>query len=163
MVRSGFSKELVQLQGEILKMGTLVDELVYKAVKSMIRKDEVLAREVIATDDVVDDLAMEIERRCLSLIALQRPMAKDLRVIGAALPHSGEGWRSAEGWHDYLSGLKTRVYKTSHRYSRIELVRTMLGKSLKSYVEEETSHPEPDRDERIMDTLYERYFANCWP
>jgi len=130
----------------------------------MIRKDEVLAREVIATDDVVDDLAMEIERRCLSLIALQQPMAKDLRVIGAALRLIVDLERMAdlaEGLARLSIRLKDQEYiKPLIDIPRMgELVRTMLSKSLKSYVEEETS---PSwsliEDERIMDALYEQVF-----
>lgn len=164
MIRSGFNKELMHLQGEIVKMGTLVEELIYKAVKSMARKDEGLAQEVIATDDVVDNLTIEIEHKCLSLIALQQPMAKDLRVIGTALRIIIDLERMAdlaEGLAKITIRLKDQKYiKPLIDIPRMgDIAREMLKKSLKSYMGEDTSlcWGLVD-DEKIMDALYEQVF-----
>jgi len=83
--RQSFQSELEELQQLILKMGTLVEEAIYKAVKSLAMKDSDLANEVIKGDDTIDDMELEIEKKCLRLLALQQPMASDLRVIGTAL------------------------------------------------------------------------------
>ncbi|MCL5115605.1 MAG: phosphate signaling complex protein PhoU, partial [Firmicutes bacterium] len=48
-------------------------------------KNSLLARDVIAEDDRVDQMEMDIERRCLTLLALQQPLASDLRIVSTAL------------------------------------------------------------------------------
>lgn len=84
-MRDNFHAELDDLQQEILKMGTIVEEALMKAVDALARSDRELARKVIEQDDVVDQLQIDIERRSLALIALQQPIATDLRVLGTAL------------------------------------------------------------------------------
>ena len=66
-------------------MGTHVEEMVDQAVCALLTRDTSLAQIVIATDDVADDLDLSIELRCMRLLALQQPMAKDLRTIGTVL------------------------------------------------------------------------------
>lgn len=85
MTRATFHSELDELKKDLLKMGTLVEEAIFKAVKSLAQKDSELAQQVIDHDDMVDAMELEIERNCLSLIALQQPIAGDLRLIGTAL------------------------------------------------------------------------------
>lgn len=85
MNRHSFHDQLTDLQQDILKMGTLVQEAIHKAVRSLAQKDLNLAQEVIEGDDRVDDMELDIEKRCLQLLALQQPMAIDLRTIGTAL------------------------------------------------------------------------------
>lgn len=66
-------------------MGTMVEEAVERAVRSLAEQDIALAQSVIDNDDAVDDLELDIEQRCMTLFALQQPMAADLRAIGTAL------------------------------------------------------------------------------
>lgn len=77
--------ELEMLKEEVLKMGRLLEEQVYKSVKSLVDKNLELANEVIEKDDIVDQMELEIEKKCLSILALKQPMAKDLRLIGTVL------------------------------------------------------------------------------
>jgi phosphate transport system protein len=85
VTRRSFHEELAELHGNVLRMGTFVTEAIQKAVQSLARLDAALAREVIAGDDTVDQMMIDIEKRCLELLALQQPMASDLRSIGTAL------------------------------------------------------------------------------
>jgi phosphate transport system protein len=85
MAREQFHTELNALEQELLRMGALVEEQIARAVQSLTERDVVLAQEVIDADDAVDSLEMEIERRCLTLLALQQPMAGDLRTVSTAL------------------------------------------------------------------------------
>lgn len=84
-MRNSFHGELEELQAEILKMGGIVEEAIDRAVHSLSNQDVALARQVIDDDDVVDDLEIAIEKRCLNILALQQPVAGDLRVVGTAL------------------------------------------------------------------------------
>jgi len=85
MIREGFSQELEELFQDILYMGGLVKKSIQKAVHSLKNQDLEAAREVIEKDDIIDDLELKIEEKCMSLIARQQPMARDLRRIGTAL------------------------------------------------------------------------------
>ncbi len=84
-MRNSFHGELEELQAEILRMGGIVEEAIDRAVRSLSNQDVALARQVIDDDDVVDDLEIAIEKRCLNILALQQPVAGDLRVVGTAL------------------------------------------------------------------------------
>lgn len=77
--------ELGKLKEEVLKMGRLLEEQVYKSVKALAEKNLDLANEVVKNDDIVDKMELEIERKCLNVLALQQPMAKDLRLIATIL------------------------------------------------------------------------------
>ncbi|ARU60447.1 phosphate transport system regulatory protein PhoU [Tumebacillus avium] len=83
--RKGFHQSLEELQRDLLKMGVMVEEAIFLAVKSLAQLDETIARQVVAGDDKVNELMVEIESSCLRLLALQQPMASDLRVIGTAM------------------------------------------------------------------------------
>lgn len=77
-------QEINVLKDDILKMGVLVQEIIQKAVKSMVTKDVGLAYEVKQQDDLVDEMELQIEQKCLTMLALKQPMAGDLRAIGTA-------------------------------------------------------------------------------
>ncbi|TDX52663.1 phosphate signaling complex protein PhoU [Orenia marismortui] len=81
MVRKNFDQKLEQLNQNILKMGSMVEETIHKAVTSLVEQDIDLANEVIENDDVLDDYEAKIEHEAIQLIALQQPVAKDLRRI----------------------------------------------------------------------------------
>jgi len=83
--RKAFDSELRDLQDDLKAMGAAVEEMLGKAIKALKERDVCLAREVQQMDDIVDRYNLEIESKCLQLLALQQPMARDLRTIAAAL------------------------------------------------------------------------------
>jgi phosphate transport system protein len=83
--RSLFQEDLEKLRHRLLEMASEADNMVALAMRALIEQNLALAEEVIAGDDVVDDQDIEIEAECIRLIALQQPMARDLRLIGTAL------------------------------------------------------------------------------
>lgn len=83
--RQSFHEQVEALQRDLLRMGVFVSEAIEKAVQSLAKLDIPLARQVIDGDDTVDRMLIDIEKRCLQLMALQQPMASDLRAIGTAL------------------------------------------------------------------------------
>lgn len=85
MVNDTLEHDLGQLKEELLKMGRLLEEQVYKAVKALAEKNIDMAHEVITHDDVIDRMELEIEQKCYSLIARRQPMAGDLRFIATTL------------------------------------------------------------------------------
>jgi len=83
--RKGFHHSLDDLQKDILKMGVKVEEAIFLAVKSLANEDVKMAEKVIEGDEAINETMIVIESACLRLLALQQPMASDLRVIGTAL------------------------------------------------------------------------------
>lgn len=79
------SEELDKVKQDVLKMGRLLEEQVFKATKALVDKNMELAREVISNEDVIDRMELEIEKKALGLIALKQPMARDLRLIASIL------------------------------------------------------------------------------
>lgn len=85
MTRNYFDQELQELEVSLLKMSSMVEEILGNSVKSLINQDVELAQKVIDDDDFIDDMEYVVEDKCLKLIALQSPLAKDLRIIATAL------------------------------------------------------------------------------
>jgi len=85
MERHHFEADLQALRNQLLTMGGLVEERVHRAVHSLVHRGEEDAQRVIATDKEVNDLQMEIDDRCLRLLATQTPLAVDLRLITSAM------------------------------------------------------------------------------
>ncbi|HLS89607.1 MAG TPA: PhoU domain-containing protein, partial [Sphingobacteriaceae bacterium] len=83
--RPSFQRQLEELQRDMVAMGTRVEEVIQQAVTALLDRDQETARQIIAGDDYFDQRELELERRCLSLVALQQPVASDLRLLGAAL------------------------------------------------------------------------------
>lgn len=84
-MRESFHDQLQQLQQRIVCMGNLVSEMIDQATLSLARKDSDLARRVIAADDEIDTMLIEVQMKSMQLLALQQPMARDLRRIGTGI------------------------------------------------------------------------------
>ena len=84
-MRNHFENEMERLQMDILKMSSMVEESLLLSVTALKNKDVVSAQKVIDGDEAIDDKEITIEDHCLKLIALQQPLAKDLRIIATAL------------------------------------------------------------------------------
>ncbi|MCD6574902.1 phosphate signaling complex protein PhoU [Candidatus Aerophobetes bacterium] len=85
MDKRHFHQELSELNKEILKLGGMVEESISRSIESLKKRDIQLAKKVINSDEVIDKLELEIDERCINLLALYQPMAIDLRFITTAL------------------------------------------------------------------------------
>jgi phosphate transport system protein len=85
MERHHFEEELQALKNRLLTMGALVEERAHQAVKALVNRNQESAEAVIASDKEVNDLHIEIDDRCLKLLATQSPLAVDLRLITSAM------------------------------------------------------------------------------
>lgn len=85
MARESFQEQLDQLRDNILRMGNLVERAIDQAMTALKKRDLDLAEKVIMEDEKIDELELAIEKQCLLLLALQQPMARDLRLISTAL------------------------------------------------------------------------------
>ena len=85
MPRSQLTNELEKLHNDLLKMGSMVEEAILDAIKSLKNQDSKLANKVIENDRYINQIEEEIEDKCIKLIATQQPMAIDLREICSIL------------------------------------------------------------------------------
>jgi phosphate transport system protein len=85
MVRVNFHEELEIAERGLLAEGALVREQLERVVEAVERRDTELAQEVIDKDDRVDDIYLATDSRILNLLALQAPVAGDLRRVSAIL------------------------------------------------------------------------------
>jgi phosphate transport system protein len=85
MERHHFEDELKTLKNRLLEMGALVEDRVHRAVHSLIDRKVEEAEVIIAGDKEVNELHIEIDDRCLRLLATQTPLAVDLRLITSAM------------------------------------------------------------------------------
>jgi phosphate transport system protein len=85
MVRVSFHEELETAEQRLLTEGYLVKRQLERVLDAVTRRDAEIASVVIAEDDNVDDLYLETGSRILSLLALQAPVASDLRLVSAVL------------------------------------------------------------------------------
>jgi phosphate transport system protein len=100
-----FDGEISQLRGLIAEMGGLAEVAIRDSIDALTRHDDVLARQVVASDARLDALEAEVDRLAVRTIALRAPMADDLRDVIAALKISGV----LERIGDYAKNIAKRV------------------------------------------------------
>ena len=84
-MRNRFDEQLEQLNNHLLEMGALIEHSIENATQAMINQDVEAAKASVAADHEVDQKEREIEALCLKLLLQQQPVARDLRLISAAL------------------------------------------------------------------------------
>ncbi|MGI8509191.1 MAG: phosphate signaling complex protein PhoU [Gemmatimonadaceae bacterium] len=85
-----FHDQMEELKSMLLSMSNRAEDLVEQAVDALLNHDLGIAEMVIAADKDVNDLEVEIEQRAVALLALQQPMARDLRFIVGAIKVSND-------------------------------------------------------------------------
>ncbi len=91
-----FHEELQEVKEKTLRLGSLVETMVERAVAALVDRDSQLAEETIRSDDRTDALEVEIDEACLCLLALHQPAAIDLRFITTAMKISTDLERTAD-------------------------------------------------------------------
>jgi phosphate transport system protein len=84
MARTDYQSSLEELRDDVLYMSELVAERLRTGLDALERKDERLANDVIDGDDEINEMYLRLEGECIDLIALQQPVASDLRFIAAS-------------------------------------------------------------------------------
>lgn len=84
-MRSRFDEQLFELNRELIEMGSMCEEAIALVAKALTTGDVELAKKVMEDSQGIDQLERDIESRCMKLLLHQQPVARDLRVISAAL------------------------------------------------------------------------------
>lgn len=163
-LRATFDKEYAAIVDDILKLGSMVDQAITRALESLQRRDQVLAQQVIDADIEINKLRFKIEEACLTLIATQQPTARDLRGIVASMNIVVD----IERMGDHAAGITKTVIRMGDEPLLKPLIdiprmaqtaREMLRMSLDAFVERDAEGAQavvPLDDE--MDQLYRAIF-----
>jgi phosphate transport system protein len=169
--RSHFHEELEALELDVLSMGELAERALGKAVDALINSDVTLADEVIAGDDEIDERYLSVERRWLELMALQTPVASDLRLISAVLhinmhlERVGDMAVNIAKIAKATSRLPANQTITAHLLEMADVVRPMLRTSMDAFVKRDLELAErlpamDDPVDRLNRNMY-RQVAGC--
>ncbi len=140
-MRSRFDEQLFELNRKIIEMGSLCEEEINSAVKALVEGDCELAQKVIDEGSNIDHVEREIETICVKLLLHQQPVAKDLRMISAALKLITDMERigdQAEDIAEIVTYLKGRT--TDHMTMIEEMAKEAVGmvtSSVDSYVKKD--------------------------
>ena len=85
LVREHFTQKINDIKNDVLGMGALVEDIIESAVTALRAQDIDLAMKVCEMDIEINHQELEIEKECMMILALQQPLAKDLRTIASAL------------------------------------------------------------------------------
>jgi phosphate transport system protein len=159
MMKQHLHEELEQLKKSIALMGGRIEEAIQNAVTALVDRDASLAAEVIAGDQDIDMLELDIEKRCLNILATQQPFAADLRFITAVLRINHDMERMGDLAANIarearrIAGLNI-VYMPLNLDEMISEVRKMVRESLKALLERDTKLArEICRQDDIVDSL----------
>ncbi|PMQ01446.1 MAG: phosphate transport system regulatory protein PhoU [Dictyoglomus sp. NZ13-RE01] len=145
-------------------MGKIVESMLCDSLEALTKKDRKLAEEVIERDDLVDKLNWDIEDRCLKLLALQQPMAQDLRVIAATMKIISDIERMGDYCVDIakftldLIGYPTLIINPN-LIKMFELVKKIINDSLLAFVNRDVDFIiEVVDEDKEIDSTYWKIF-----
>ena len=101
MPRADFEMNLTLVQEEIIQLSSMVEKAIYKSVDALKKRDVDASKQVIDEDDLIDLKQQALEERCIELIALESPIAGDLRILISAMMIANE----LERMGDYAEGI----------------------------------------------------------
>ena len=118
-IRKSFHQTLDDIRQDMVHMAALVTESIPRATEAMLQGDMATAQEIVDGDDPLDAKAIELEEVCYQQLALQQPMATDLRAIVTAVRMIAEIERSGD--------LVVNIAKASRRLFGVPLSARLRG------------------------------------
>lgn len=154
MPREGYQDELDQLRQDVLFMSEVVLERLNMGLAALEQKDEEMAWDVIEGDDEVNELYLDLEQQCMDLIALQQPVAGDLRFIAASFKIITDLERIADlatNLGDYTLDAQQNLAPDVDIQSIGEAVVEMVETAMEGYADEdvENCYAIAERDDEI--------------
>src|SRR5215831_11660691 len=80
-----YEQQLRELKDKLLLMSHQAEQMISDSIQSLVERRPSLAEEVIASDDELDKLEIEVDELCYEILALEQPVARDLRFVATAL------------------------------------------------------------------------------
>jgi len=160
-----FEEELDNLRNRLLEMSGLVEDSVYRSIKSLLEKDEEAAQQVLQNEAKINRLEIQIDELATSLLARVQPMATDLRFITAAMKINND----LERMGDISVNIVRRTLVLMHEPMPKELVdiphmatlaQSMIRQSLDAFVRKDAELARSiltsdDAIDQLRDSVYE--------
>jgi len=165
MPRDTFDRALHILLDQVLILGSMVEQAVQESMEALRRRDFTAARRIYDADQDINEKRYTIEQSCISLIATQQPMARDVRFLTAILEIISEMERIG----DYAKGIckinllmdeepvDQSIFSMLQQMSELGL--DMLRRALDAFInrDPETSRKIPSEDDKV-DQLYNQIY-----
>ncbi len=91
-----FDRDIEQLKELLLRMGAMVEDAISDSIRALLERDSAIAERVIASDDDIDQMELDIDQHTVELIAKMQPAAVDLRFVATAMKITPELERIAD-------------------------------------------------------------------
>jgi phosphate transport system protein len=159
-----YERELQEIREGLLYVGALTERALERGAQALVERDSDLAREIVRDDEQIDRLDVDLEEKCIRLLALRQPAARDLRFITTAVKITGH----LERIGDMAANIAEKVlilnelprikpYVDLPRM--VEISRGMIRKSLDAMVREDVDLAMKVREEdTIIDQLNDQVF-----
>lgn len=158
--RTAFQRDMQALEADVVDMASRAEGMVTQAIDALRRIDPDEARTVLGQDDEVDAIEIAVETRCLRLLALQQPMASDLREIGTIIRIVTDIERIADLAVD-IAKISIKIDKEMGTADFVDVplmgnvARQMLRESIQAFVKKDATGIESIyRLEERVDELY---------
>lgn len=165
-MRSKFDEQLHLLNQEMMQMGSMIEDSIQKAINALIDQNVELAKKIMDNDTQIDHEQKKIENLCFNLLMQQQPVAKDLRVISAAMKMVTDMERIGDHAAD-ISEMTILMSKTKYIPNLEHINRMasetvqMLIRSIEAYVEKDMNKAqEVIRHDDIVDDLFDKNKAD---
>ena len=165
-MRSKFDEQLRLLNQEMMYMGTMIEDSIQKAIEALIDQNAQLAEKIMNSDSDVDHEQKKIENICFNLLMQQQPVARDLRVISAAMKMVTDMERIGDHAED-ISEITIMLSKEPYVLNLDDIKKMasetviMLIRSIEAYVEKDMNKAqEVIRHDDIVDDLFDKNKAD---
>lgn len=154
MPRNEYQAELTDLRDDVVGMSETVADRLEMGLTALETNDEALAQDVIDGDDEINQLYLDLEQQCTDLIALQQPVASDLRFIAASFKIITDLERVADlatNLGEYAQAADNDVFPSVDIQRLGEITLEMLADSMAAYADEdrERCYAVNDRDDDL--------------
>jgi len=159
-MRKQYDEQLKHLNDMLIEMGALVEKAIALAIDALVKQDIELAKQAIHFDAEIDNMEHDIEGLCLKLLLQQQPVAKDLRLVSAALKMITDMERIGDQAGDiseitiYLAD-KPYIKKLEHIPMMAEATAKMVTDSIDAFVEKDLERARSVIDyDDVVDNLF---------
>lgn len=159
-----YEKELRDIKEGLIYLGALAEKAIELATEALLDRNPELAKKVICDDNVIDQLDVEIEEKCIRILALRQPTARDLRFITTAIKINGHleriGDMAAKIAQKSIILSEEPPMKPYIDIPRMaEIARSMIKESIDALVKEDTDLARKVRmEDETIDNLNEQVF-----
>jgi phosphate transport system protein len=163
--RAQFDQQLADLRQDVLDLGSMAERAIRRSMESIRRSDLALARQVVEGDYEINERRYEIEEKAVDLIAMQQPVASDLRTLIAAIHIVTELERIADHAEGnaritLMLGDQSLPRALGRLDEMAELGVAMMHRSLTAFIERDVNLAnEVCQQDDELDSLYDSNYA----